>query len=146
MMLGAIKAVTIKAVTCAGIPLGGIVKIVLHRRLAAIVIVVALFAANTARASVCEACCAGVGEKNTDHHHQTATRFSSPHHHTHAQQHRADCPEWRKTAGQSSPQLLDCGSFTRVQGLRDNSRVFSDENAVSQLQVAKSSAGSLLAP
>jgi hypothetical protein len=124
----------------------GIVKVVFYRRLAAIVIVVALFGANTAMASVCGACCAGPGQKNTDHHHQTATRFSSPHHHTHAQQHRADSPECPKTAGSFSPQLPDCGSFTRVQGLRENSRVFSDDHAVSQLEVAKSSAGSLLAP
>jgi hypothetical protein len=119
---------------------------VLHRRLAAIVLVLALFGANTAMASVCEAYCAGVGKKNSDHHHQTAATPSSSHHHMHAQQHRADCPECPKTAGQSSQQLPDCGSFTRVQALQENSRVFSDDHAVSQLDVAKSSTGSSLAP
>jgi hypothetical protein len=106
---------------------------------------VALFGANTAMASVCEAYCAGIGKKKSDHHHQTAATPSSPHHHVHAQQHRADCPECPKTAGQSSLQLPDCGSFTRVQALQENSRVFSDDHAVSQLHVAKSSTGSLLA-
>jgi len=123
----------------------GIVKVVLHRRLAAIVLVVALFGANTGM-SVCETYCAGVGKKNSDHHHQTAARFSSPHHHMHAQQPRADCPECPKIAGQSSLRLPDCGSLARVQALRENSRVFSDEPGVSQLDVAKSSTCSSLAP
>ncbi len=121
-------------------------KVVLHRKLAAIVLAVALFGANTAMASVCEAYCAGVGKKNSDHHHQTAATPSSSHHHMHAQQNRADCPQCPKIAGQSSPQFPDCGSFTRVQALRENSRVFSDDHAVSQLDVAKSSTGSLLVP
>jgi len=123
----------------------GIVKVVLHRRLAAIVLVVALFGANTGM-SVCETYCSGVGKKNSDHHHQTAARFSSPHHHMHAQQPRADCPECPKIAGQSSLRLPDCGSLARVQALQENSRVFSDERAVSQLDVAKSSTCSSLAP
>jgi hypothetical protein len=119
---------------------------VLHRRLAAIVLAVALFGANTAIASVCEAYCAGVGKKNSDHHHQTEDTPSSPHHHMHARQHRADCPDCPKTAGQSSLQLRHCGSFAGVQALQENSRVFSDDRAVAQLHVAKSSTGSLLAP
>ncbi len=49
-----------------------------HRRLAAIVLVVALFGANTAMASVCEAYCAAIGKKKSDHHHQTAATPSSP--------------------------------------------------------------------
>jgi hypothetical protein len=126
--------------------LQSIVKVVLHRRLAAIVLAVALFGANTATASVCEAYCGSVGKKNSDHHHQTAATPSSPHHHLHAQQHRADCPECPKTAGQSSLQLPDCRSFARVQALQENSRVFSDDHALSQLDGAKSSTGSSLAP
>jgi hypothetical protein len=121
------------------------VKVVLHRKLAAIILAAALFGADTAMASVCEAYCAGVGKKNSDHH-QTAATPSSPHHYMHAQQHRADCPECPKTEWQSSLQLPDCGSFTQVQALRENSRVFYDDHAVSQLEVAESSAGSSLAP
>jgi hypothetical protein len=121
-----------------------IVKVVLYRRLAAIVIVVALFGANTAMASVCEACCAGAGEKNTDHHHQITIGFSSPHHNTHAQEHRADCPECPKSVRRSSLRRPDCGSFNQV--LRDDSRVFSDERAVSQIDAADSSTSFLPIP
>ena len=120
-------------------------KLVLHRRLGTILLLVALFGANTAMASVCEAYCAGIGKKNSGHHHQTAAKLSSPHHHMHAQQHRAHCPECPKTAGQSSLQLPDCGSFARVEALQENSRVFSNDHAVSQLNVARSSTDSWLA-
>jgi hypothetical protein len=119
---------------------------VLHRRLAAIVLAVALFGANTAMASVRDAYCASVGKKNSDHHHQRAATPSSPYHHMHAPQHRADCPQCPKIAGQSSQQRPDCGSFARVQALQDNSRVFSDDHAVSQPDVAKSPSGSSLTP
>ncbi|SRR5712692_4404056 len=152
MLLGAIKAggtdLTVRSVSSRelrGEYAGSIVKIVLHRRLAAIVLLVALFGANTAMASVCEAYCAGVGKKNSDHHHQTAPTPSS-HHHMHAPQHRADCQACPKTAEQSSLQLPDCRSFAQVQALQENSRVFSDDHAVSQLDIAKSSTGSSLAP
>jgi hypothetical protein len=90
---------------------------------------VALFGADTAVVSVCEAYCAGVGKKNFDHHHQTAVTFSSPHQHMHAQEHQADCPECPKTAQQSSLQIPDCGSFTRLQALQENSRIFFDDRA-----------------
>jgi hypothetical protein len=123
-----------------------IVKIVLHRRLAAIVLAVVLFGANTAMASVCDAYCASVGKKNSDHHHQTAATPSPSHHHMHAQQHRADCPQCPKIAGQCSQQFPDCGSFARVQALQENSRVIYDDHAVSQLDVAKSPIGSSLTP
>jgi len=132
----------IKAVCLHGYCAGSIVKVVLHPKLAATVLAVALFGANTAMASVCEAYCAGVGKKNSDHHHQTAATSSSSHHHMHAQQHRTDCPECSKTAGQSLLQIPACGSFTQVQALQENSRVFTDDRAVSQLDVAKSSTGS----
>jgi hypothetical protein len=141
MLLG-----TIKVASCDESTPRSIVKRVLHRRLAAIVLLVALFGANTAMASVCEAYCAGVGKKNSDHHHQTTATPSSPHHHMHVQQHREDCPQCPKIAGQSSLQLPDCGCFTRVQTLQENSRVFSDDHAVSQRNVAQSSAASSLAP
>jgi hypothetical protein len=124
---------------------GSIVKVMLPRRLAAIALLVALMGANTAMASVCEAYCAGVGKK-TDHHHQTLARSSSPHQHMRAQQHRADCPQCPKTAGQSSLKLPDCGSFTPVQALQEKSRVFTDDRAVCQLDAGKSSTGSSLAP
>ena len=119
----------------------------LPRRLAAIVLAVALFGVNTAMASVCEAYCAGVSKKHSDHHYQnqTAAATSSPHHHMHAQEHRGDCPECPKIAGQSS-QLPDCGSFARVQALQKTSQVLSDDHAVSQLDVTKSSTGSSLSP
>jgi hypothetical protein len=107
---------------------------------------VALFGANPAMASVCEAYCAGVGKKNSDQHHQMAATPSSPHHHMHAQQHRADCPQCPKIVGQSPLQLPDCGSFAGVQALQENSRVLSDDHTVSQRDVAKSSAASSLAP
>src|SRR5258708_23449760 len=136
----------IKAVCLHGYSAGSIVKVVLHPKLAATVLAVALFGANTAMASVCEAYCAGVGKKNSDHHHQTAATPSSPRHHMHAQRDRADCPECPKIAGISSLQLPDCGSFSRVQALQENSRVFSYNHAVSPLDVAKSSTGSSLAP
>src|ERR1700716_4122127 len=122
MLLG-----TIKVASCVAVPPGSIVKVVLHRRLAAIVLALALFGANTAMASVCEAYCAGVGKKNSDHHHQTAASPSSPHHHMHAQQHRADCPQCPKIVGHSPLQLPDCGSFAGVQALQETSRVLSDD-------------------
>src|SRR5258708_16002432 len=75
----------IKAVCLHGYSAGSIVKVVLHPKLAATVLAVALLGANTAMASVCEAYCAGVGKKNSDHHHQTAATPSSSHHHMHAQ-------------------------------------------------------------
>lgn len=130
-----------------GYSAGSIVKIVLHRRLAAIVLAVALFGANTAMALVCEAYCASVGNNDSDHHHpQTVATPSSPHHHMYAQQHRANCAECPKTAGQSSLQRPGCGSFARVQALLENSRVFSDDQAVSQLDIARSSTGFSLIP
>src|SRR3982074_1538138 len=116
----------------------------LPRKSAAIALLVALIGANTAMASVCEAYCAGVGKK-TDHHHQALARSFSPHQHMRAQQHRADCPRCLKTSVQSSPQLADCGSFTPVQVLQENSRVFTDDHAVSHLYVANSPTGSSLA-
>jgi hypothetical protein len=136
----------IKAVACEDVPPGSMVKVMLPRKLAAIALLVALIGTNTAMASVCEAYCASAGKKNFDHHHQTAATRSSPHHHMHAQQHRAECPECPKTAWQSSLQLPHCGSFARVQALQENSRVFSDDHAVSQLDVAKSSTDSSLTP
>jgi hypothetical protein len=119
---------------------------VLHRRLAAIVLALALFGANTAMASVCDAYCAGVGNKNPDHHHhQAAATPSSSHHHMHAQQHRAECPQCAEIAAQSSL-LPDCETLAQVQALQGNSRAISDDHAVSQLDVAKSSSDSSLAP
>jgi len=107
---------------------------------------VALFGANPAMASVCEAYCAGVGKKNSDHHHQMTATPSSSHHHMPAQQHRADCPQCPKIVGQFSLRLPDCASFARVQALQENSRVFTDDHAVSQREVAESSTASSLAP
>lgn len=134
-----------KAVYLRGYSAGSIVKVVLHRRLAAIVLGVALFAANTAMVSMCEAYCAGVGTKKSDRHHQTLATLSSHRHHMHGQRHRADCPECPKTAGQSS-QFPDCGSFARVQALQENSRVCTDDHTVSHLDVGKSSTGAWLTP
>jgi hypothetical protein len=134
-----------QGIACVDVPAGSIVKVVLHRKLAAIVLALALFGANTAMASVCDACCATVGKKNSDHHHQTAATPSTSHHRMHAQQHRADCPQCPEIAGQSSL-LPDCGTFVQVQALQENSRVFADDHAVSQLNLAKSSTGFLLAP
>jgi hypothetical protein len=133
-------------VSCEDVLRGSIVKVVLHRKLAAIVLLVALFSASAAMASVCEAYCATAGKKSADHSHQTATTHSSPHHHMHAPQHQADCQECHKSAGQASLQLSDCLSFTQVQALRETSRVRSDDCAVSQLDVAKSFTGSLFIP
>ena len=120
-------------------------EIVVHRRLAAIVLLVALFGANTAMASVCEAYCAGVGKQKSDHHHQTAAKSSPSHHHMHAQQHRADCRECPKAAGQFSLQPPDCGRFTQVHALGETSRVFSNNLAVPQLNIVSSSVDSSLA-
>jgi hypothetical protein len=39
-------------------------------------------------------------------------------------------------------QLPNCGSFAGLQALQESSRVVADDHAVSQLDVAKSSAGS----
>ncbi len=136
----------IRRASCVGITPRVFVKIVLHRRPVAIVLAVALFGADSAMATVCEAYCASVGKKSFYHHSQAESTPSSPHHHMHAQQHGADCAECPKVAGQASLQLPDCGSFARVQALLENSRVFPDDHAVSQLEVAKSSTGSSLIP
>jgi hypothetical protein len=133
----------IKVAICVDVPAGSIVTIVFHRRLAAIVLALALFGANTAMASVCDAYCAGVGIKSSDHHHhyRTPAAPSPSHHHMHAQRHRAECPQCPEIAGKSSL-LPDCGAFAQVQALQENSRAFSDDHAVSQLDIAKSSTGS----
>jgi len=106
----------------------------------------ALFGANADMASMCEVYCAGVDKGNSDHHHQTAARLPSSHQHMHAQQHAADCPECPKSAREASLQHPDCGNFTQVQALQENSRIFSDDHASFQLGITKSSTGFLLAP
>src|SRR5712691_9426858 len=124
----------------------GIMKVVLPRRLAAIVLLMALLGANAALASVCEVYCAGAVEKNVDHHHQSETGLSALHHHHPTAEHHnmAGCPACPKSAGLTSPHPRDCAN--EVQALQDNSRVFSDERPISQLDVAKLSTGSLPVP
>jgi hypothetical protein len=116
-----------------------IVKVVLHRKLAAIIVLLTLFGANTALASICEAYCGDAGNKNADYHHQTVP---SSHHHTHVQQHYGDCPKCPKGAGRRSMQPPNCGNLAQAQILQDNPRILSRDREVSQLDVAKSSTGS----
>src|SRR5258708_315208 len=115
------------------------------RRLAAIVLAMALFGANTAMASVCELYCAGVSKESSDHHHPTA-RPPSNHHHMLAQQYGRDCPECPKSVTQYSRPLPDCGTLTEAQALPANSRVLSHDRAIFQPGVTKSSTGLFLAP
>jgi hypothetical protein len=114
-----------------------IVKVVLHK-LTTIFLLIALFGANTAMASICEAYCAGSGKKHADHRHIPATRNSSPHHHTHAQQGR-DCSGCLRSS--TSVQLPPCGGLTQFQALQKSSRIFSNDRAVAQIDVVKSSTG-----
>jgi hypothetical protein len=111
---------------------------VLHRRLTSLVLLVTLVGANASMASVCEAYCAGaVKEKRADHHDATVTRISL-HHQTHAHHNPTNCPECRKSAPRLSLQQPGCGTFTGVQALVDDSRVFSDERPVVQIGTANS--------
>ena len=112
------------------------------RRLAAIVLAIALFGANTAMASMCEVYCAGVGKKSSDHHHPKAAGTSG-HHHMHAQ-HRAEyCSECSKGVAQS---VTDCRNFAEGQALQESSRILSDDHANFQPVVTKSSTGVLPPP
>jgi hypothetical protein len=115
---------------------------VTHRRLAAIVLLMVLLGANTAVASVCEAYCAV--EKKGHHHHQTEMTVSSPHHHPHAQHHMAGCPACPKSAGLPSPHPRDCAN--EVQALREPLSTLSSDREVLQLEITRSSTGSLQAP
>ena len=117
----------------------------LHRRLAATVLVMALVAANTATAAVCRAYCAGVGNNNAAHHHQTETRVSAPSHHRHAYHEGANCPECPDGVGQSSMQPPDCGNFTQVQALQEMSTVSSAGREGSQPDITLTSTNSLAA-
>ena len=117
-----------------------IVKLVLHRRLVSIVLLMVLLCANTAVASVCEAYC--VVEKNGHHHYQTGTTLSSrAHHHPPAQHHMAGCAACPNSAGLASPQPQYCGNET--QALQEPSSTMSSDRGVLQLEITRSSIGSL---
>lgn len=103
-------------------------KIVIHRRLAAIVLLMVLVGANTAVASVCAACCAV--EKNDARHHHTNTMSSSSHHHHPAAQHpMAGCGQCPLSMGMAG---IDPERCAEVQALLEKSRVYSSDRAAHQ--------------
>lgn len=118
------------------------VKIVSHRRLSAIVLLVVLLGANTAVASVCEAYCAVA--MNGDGHHQTEMGVSSSHRHSSSEHHMAGCSACPKGAGLASPRPPDCANV--VLALQRESRVFSGDRGVRQPAVSASAATSLRRP
>jgi len=115
---------------------------VLHK-LATIVLLAAMFGANTARASICEAYCAGT-RKHAEHHDISATRNSSPHHHPHAKQDQAKCSKCPTSS--FSVQLPPCERLTQFQALQNSMRVFSDRRPIAHLRLVKSSSNSFGAP
>jgi hypothetical protein len=118
----------------------------LHRRLAATLLVMALLGANTAAASVCEAYCAEPGKNNTGHHHQTETRASAHSHQTHAHHAEVDCRECLKSAGRLSLQRPECGNVAQVLALQEIARASSTDRKVLQLDVNRTPANSLPTP
>ena len=117
-------------------------KTVIHRRLAAIVLLMVLVGANTAVASVCEACCAV--EKNDARHHHTNTMSSSSHHHHPAAQHpMAGCGQCPLSMGMAGSEPERCAEG---QALVEKSRVFSRDRAVQQSDVVETSAVFLPTP
>ena len=135
-----------QSLTCAHTSSRSIVELMLHRRLAATLLVMALLGANTGAASVCEAYCAGTGKNNAGHHHQTETRPSPPGHQTHAHHPNANCSECLKSAGRSSLQGQECGNFALAQTLQETARASSTDRKVSQLDINRTPANSLLGP
>jgi hypothetical protein len=123
-----------------------IVKIMLHRRLAATVLVMALLASNTATAAVCRAYCAGIGNNRAAHHHQMETRASAHSHHVHANHHGPSCPECSSMQGRLSMQAPGCGKFTQVQALQESVRAFSADREDLQSDVTQTSISSLAKP
>lgn len=115
----------------------------LHRRLAAAILVVALFGANTATASICEARCTDAAETNADHHHQTSTQFSSPQGHAHGQHSSASCSECLKSTAGWRVHSRDCEKLAEAQALQENARASSVGRGVLRLGAPWSSAGSL---
>lgn len=115
----------------------------LHRRLAAAILVVALFGANTATASICEARCTDAAEPNADHHHQTSTQFSSPRGHAHIQHSSASCSECLKSTQGWRVHSRDCEKFAQAQALQENERVSSAGSGVLRLEAPWSSTSSL---
>jgi hypothetical protein len=117
----------------------------LHRRLAATLLVMALLGANSAAAFVCQAYCAEAGKNNTVHH-QIETRASPSSHQIHAHHADADCQECLKAAGPSSLQRPKCGSVAQVLALQEIARASSTDRKVLQLDVNRTSANSFQRP
>jgi hypothetical protein len=103
------------------------VKIVMHRRLAAIVLLIVLVGANTAVASVCAACCAV--EQSRDHHNQTETMSSTSHHHPDTQHRMAGCGQCPLSMGMAG---IDPERCAEVQALLQKTRVYSSDRATRQ--------------
>lgn len=103
----------------------------LYRRLAAILVVMALLGVNTAAASICEAYCAGSGQGETEQHHHGEMRFSSPHHHSYVQAASVDCPECVNGVAGSPLHSPRCGMLAEVQPLQEYARTsFADCGAL----------------
>src|SRR5260370_9003051 len=115
----------------------------LYRRIAATILVVALFGANAVMASICEARCTGAAEKKADHHHQTSTQFSSPQGDAHVHHSGASCSECLKGTKGWRVQSRDCEKFAEAQAIQENARVSSAGRGVLRLEVPWSSTGSL---
>ena len=114
----------------------------LRRRLAAILLVMASLDANTAAASVCEAYCAWTGKKNTVHHHHTEPRSSPPSHQAHAHRPSVNCPECLKSAGRSW-QRPGCRRLAQVQTLQETARASATDRKDSRLDVNRTPTNSL---
>ncbi len=133
---------TINVAGCVKAGPWSIVNFVLHRRLSAIVLLGVLLGANSAVASVCEAYCAVA--MNGNRHHRTEMAGSLSHHHPSSQHHMAGCSMCPKGAGLESPLPPDCANL--VLALQEQSRVFSSDDAVRQLDVSKLIIDALPAP
>src|SRR5882724_6638630 len=115
----------------------------LHRRLAATLLVMALLGANTAVASVCEVYCAETGKNNSGQHHQTETRASSRGHQIHDHHANANCTDCLKNAGRSSLRGPECRNFAQVQTLQEAARVSSTDRKASELHLERTPANCL---
>jgi hypothetical protein len=111
------------------------VKLVMYRRLAAIVLLIVLVGANTAVASVCAACCAV--EKNDTRHRHADTMSSSSHHHPATQHRMGGCGQCPLRMGMAGSEPERCAEG---QALVEKARVFSRDRAVQQSDVVETTA------
>src|ERR1700730_4193020 len=120
----------------------------MQRRLMAMALLLALFGADSAFASVCQACCLGpaMGQKVHRRPSDATTPLHGASRHMHSQAQSADCSECPKATRPCSIHQADCSNLGQVQALQPNSRVFSLQVQVSLAIARQTTASSMVAP